>query len=367
MTINLKDTIRELYSERPVPAEKIIAEMAKASRMADSNEIEGVLYAAKLDDVYDQLIAWPALALLPAWGVEGIKNLSLFATNGPHESAALAVLAAKSLGRVPTSQDLLFLRGNWDSLEKYKFDPELAIEGIRCLREVVLDHLTDPYRKSCLLRAISSQAMFPTDNVAQAERLDFLMDMLVDTHLVLNREILDQFAALLDQGPEREEALHQFLVDHPVLLDPFVTELRTKHELGDDFITDFVVRRTNDEYVLVEIENSTDELFKVDGSFTAALMTAVGQVRDFQAWIADNIAYAQTKLPRIRHPDGLVVSGRRQSLSSIMEKRLSEENFSRRGHIKIVTFDDLLNQGRLVYRNAIERPIVLRSRDQRTL
>jgi hypothetical protein len=96
-------------------------------------------------------------------------------------------------------------------------------------------------------------------------------------------------------------------------------------------------------------------------------MKAVGQVRDFQAWISDNIAYAQTKLPGIRHPDGLVVIGRRAPLTQIMEQRLSEENFSRRGHIKIVTYDDLLSQGRSVYRNAIERPVVQRSRDQKTI
>jgi len=261
----------------------------------------------------------------------------------------------------------MFLRDEWDKTPKFKLDLTLAPEAIRCVRELVLEQLTDPYKKSRLLAAISSQAMFPREQPSQIEFLDFLMDMLVDTHLVLNEHILNQFAALLNQDPEREEQLHRFLVEHPVLLDPFVSELRTKHELGDDFITDFIVRRTNDEYVVVEIENSADSLFKADGSFTSELMTAVAQVRDFQAWISDNIAYAQTKLPGIRHPEGLVIIGRRQGLSTLMQTRLSEENFSRRGHIKIATYDDLLTQAQSVYRNALERPVVLRSRDQKTL
>ena len=37
--------------------------------------------------------------------------------------------------------------------------------------------------------------------------------------------ILEQFEKLLEQGSEREEQLQRFFVEHPVLLDPFVTEL----------------------------------------------------------------------------------------------------------------------------------------------
>jgi hypothetical protein len=126
--------------------------------------------------------------------------------------------------------------------------------------------------------------------------------------------------------------------------------------LGDDFITDYVVRRINNEYLIVEIENSTDQLFNQNGQFSAALTGAVGQVRDFQGWISENIAYARTKLPDIRHPDGLVVIGRRRDLHPEMVRRLEEENFSRRGHIKIVTYDDLLTQASTIYKNMLMRP-----------
>ncbi len=365
--MSLRDTIERLLLERPIPVESIVAEMAKASRLAEPDDLDAVLFVAKFDELFDQTIAYPAMSLLPAWGEGGIECLCEMASNGPHYSAAFSILAAVSLGRVPTSGDVHFLRVHWDTLEKYSLGPDIVPLAIRRTREVVLDHLSDPYRKSRLLSYISSQVMFPADNTAQSERLDFLMDMLVDTQMVLNKDILARLQSLLDAPPDREEDLHRFLVAHPVVLDPFVTELRTKHELGDDFITDFVVRRTNDEYVVVEIENSTDLLFKQDGSFSSSLMAAVAQVRDFQAWISDNIAYAQSKLPGIRHPDGLVVIGRRSELDSIMEKRLSEENFSRRGHTRIVTYDDLLSQARSVYRNAVERPVVLRSRDQKSI
>jgi hypothetical protein len=365
--MTLQDILERLLLERPIPVERITTEMANASRLANPDDIHAVLRVANLHDVFDQTIAYPAMSLLPAGRRIGIQRLCEMASHGPHSSCAFSILAAVALGRIPSSADVHFLREHWDVLEKYRLDPDLIPLAARSVREVVLGHLTDPHMKSRLLNAISFQSLFPSDNTFQAERLDFLMDMLVDTHMVLNREILENFEALLEKPPDREEDLQRFLVEHPVLLDPFVSELRTKHELGDDFITDFVVRRTNDEYVVVEIENSTDKLFKRDGSFSHDLMLAIGQVRDFQAWISDNIAYAQTKLPGIRRPDGLVVIGRRVGLDAQMEKRLSEENFSRRGHIRIVTYDDLVSQAKSVYKNAIERPVVLRSRDQKSI
>jgi len=259
------------------------------------------------------------------------------------------------------------LPDSWEKLCKYTVDVELTRLALRNVRKVVLDQLTDTYQKSRLLSAIAHQAMFQPDKVGQEERLNFLMDMLIDSQMILNKEILEGFERLLEQSPEREEKLHKFLIGHPVLLDPFVTELRSKHELGDDFITDFVIRRSNDEYVLVEIENSTDRLFNQNGTFSAELNAAIGQVRDFQAWVSENIAYARKKLPDIAHPEGLVVIGRRIGLLPDMQKRLAEENFSRRGHIKIITYDDLLAQAHTVYRNALERPVILRSRDHKAI
>jgi hypothetical protein len=344
-----------------------VALMAKASRLAEPADFELLVQLARMDDFMDENLAYPALALLPAWGANGLDELCRLAMEGPHYIPAIGVLATLALGKVPQAQDLPFLRESWNATEMYQLPPTLATEAQRRLRAIIFDHLGDADLKSRLLNVISWQNFFPKDNSSQEERFNFLLDMLIDSHMYLNKGILKQFEDLLAAGPAREEELHKFLVEHPVLLDPFVTELRTKHELGDDFITDFVIRRMNNEYVVVEIENSTDKVFNNDGSFTADLMKAMAQVRDFQAWLGDNIAYAQTKLPHIRRPEGLVIIGRRLDLTPIMEKRLSEENFSRRGHIKIVTYDDLLSQAKTVYQNALDRPLVLRAKDQKTL
>jgi len=73
------------------------------------------------------------------------------------------------------------------------------------------------------------------------------------------------------------------------------------------------------------------------------------------------------KLPNISHPEGLVVIGRGGQLTEMERKRLAEENFSRRGHIKIVTYDDLLQQSKIVSHNMVSRPEIKKSKDTKTI
>ena len=198
-------------------------------------------------------------------------------------------------------------------------------------------------------------------------QIDYLLSLILDNRLSLSASTIGKLETAVDSLPSREEELQKLLTENPVLLDPFVIDLYSKFQLGSDFITDYVIKRTNNQYVLVEIENSTDKLFNRNGSFSSSLMEAVSQVRDFQAWISDNLSYAQKKLPEIKHPEGLVVIGRSTTLSDIEKKRLAEENHSRRGHIKIVTYDDLLATARSVHKNIVERPAVITSKETKCI
>lgn len=71
----------------------------------------------------------------------------------------------------------------------------------------------------------------------------------------------------------------------------------------------FVLRRHDDRCVVVEIEKPHDPLITSKFDLSALFTHAVGQVLDFQQWIADNAAYAQKSFPGIASPAGLVVMG----------------------------------------------------------
>jgi hypothetical protein len=368
---DLRTDIDRLFEQRPIPVSDIALRLVHAALDRRSSDLPVVRDIAELDELMDEVLASPAMSCLPAWGHEGIDVLLDLAFGEGRkfktQHRALEVLLSVSLGIIPTSKTVKFLPPSWEVMPHYVLSNDTQQYCSQRVREHVLSCLGDQEGKRNLFFALGQMSLFSGWQEDDHILFDRLLDMIIDSHLILSLDLIEEFAAKLDSGPDREEDLQRFLADHPILLDPFVKVMHSKQHLGSDFITDYVLRRMNDEYILVEIENSTDALFRADGSFTPELMTAVGQVRDFQAWVSENLAYARKKMPNITHPEGLVVIGRRRDLDGAAARRLAEENFSRRGHIKIVTYDDLLDQAHSVHANLIAAPVVLQSRDTKSI
>jgi hypothetical protein len=127
------------------------------------------------------------------------------------------------------------------------------------------------------------------------------MQVIRDSSILLTDALNTRFAALVT-AESKESDYQDFLESHPVFLDPLAAEVFNRQRLGLELITDFVARRHANRYVVVEIEKPQDALFTAAGDFTAGFTHAVGQVLDFQGWVASNIAYAQKHLPHIEAP-----------------------------------------------------------------
>ena len=117
-------------------------------------------------------------------------------------------------------------------------------------------------------------------------------------------------------------------------------------------ITDFVIKTLENNYILVEIEKPHDRIFNAYNDFSASFVHAYGQVLDFISWVDRNIAYAQTKLPNISAPDGILIIGRSKSLTVDQKKKLEYFN-SNSTLIKIYTYDDILINAIRLYQNLI--------------
>jgi len=368
----LREKISEYFDESPIPIDKITKVIAKSILTLEEKDYQTILEIAQYDDLYDYYLSSLAMGALPGWGACGIDKLLELAFDDNKklktQSRALEVLLTISRGVVPESKNIKYLVPCWDEVKKYSVSQELANYCLFNLREKILITFEDEYEMSNLLFKLGTMAQYSGLGIGfDSEDLKYFLSLIIDSQLILNLSIIQKFEDLISGSPKHEEKLQKFLTEHPLLLDPFVSELFTKQKLGSDFITDYVIKRTNNQYVLVEIENSTDKLFNQNGSFTSSLTVAISQVRDFQAWVSDNLTYAQKKMPGIKHPEGLVVIGRGCNLSEIQKKRLAEENYSRRGHIRIVTYDDLLETSKTVYKNIIERPLVMTTKDTKSI
>ncbi|NQV13884.1 DUF4263 domain-containing protein [bacterium] len=353
--------------ESGIPTNDLVQLAANASLIGENSDLENL---SKL--MAEEYLAPIAIASFPGWGKRGIEKLVEYAFDHNQKlktnTRAMECAICISQGVIPSSDDIKYLPKPWDEYRKYSIGEDDSNFCLFNLRDRLLRTFDDDYEKGSFLLLLAAKSMqYFADEQNTRSQVDYLLSLILDNRLSLSSSTISKLQKAIDDAPEKEEQLQKLLTEHPVLLDPFVIELFSKQQMGNDFITDFVIRRTNNQYVLVEIENSTDKLFNKNGSFSSALMEAVAQVRDFQAWVSDNLSYVQKKLPEIKHPEGLVVIGRSTELSEIERKRLTEENHSRRGHIKIVTYDDLLAISTSVHKNIIERPIVRKSKETKCI
>lgn len=185
-------------------------------------------------------------------------------------------------------------------------------------------------------------------------QMDFL-NILRDSSLMINYSVIHAFENLIGESGQREEIYQKYLSENPILIDPLAKEIIPKQKLGDDYITDFVVRKLNNEHLLVEIEKPSDNIFSKSNDFTSKFTHALGQVIDFQEWVESNIAYAGSKMPGISSPIGILIIGRDRSLNPVQKAKLKRFNTTINGRVKVFTYDDILKNANILYQNIVNR------------
>lgn len=358
------DKLLENYlNERPIPVDKVhdlIVDTAILSKDEDFDSINGL---SNLHSLFDEIIAIPALASLIAWRTRGIRELqNKIKKHDFYGADAFYILILIASKRDLKTDFVYNLPENWFKKIKVIVDAELQSEAEKILKELVLDLNSNENVRDSMINNLSMILSFRRDNDIKKAIADYFFSILIDSRLQINLDLIMDFEEFLNNPETSEERIQTFLFDNPILLDPLAIEIYSKHELGNEFKTDFVIKRLNNDYVLVEIEKSTDKIFTNKGVFHSQATEAIAQVRDFQSWIHENLSYARNTLPSIRRPEALLIIGRRKELTQDMQRRLDEENYSRRGHIKIITYDDLLDQARTVYDNLINKPIRIKGK-----
>ncbi len=152
--------------------------------------------------------------------------------------------------------------------------------------------------------------------------------------------LLSEFEHLLE-GPE--EPTHQFLKQHPELLCPTHERMWSKLPFGNR-VSDFVFREPHNDYVLVEIEAPTRELFRKDGQQREELTHAINQIDDWIQFVADDKHKAEDELGLIGispNPRSLIVIGRSASLTEENRRKITTIQ-AQHGKLRILTYDDLL-------------------------
>jgi len=132
---------------------------------------------------------------------------------------------------------------------------------------------------------------------------------------------VDSFEEKLNAA-EDERDMQSYLEEHPLML---IQHLGGGHgrwviphqKLGVQFVTDFVIAEKSSigfEWVAVELESPTVQLFTKKGDPSAALTHAIRQVSDWRAWLKKNQNYAA----RSRSESGLGLTDIDSDLPSLI-------------------------------------------------
>ena len=150
-------------------------------------------------------------------------------------------------------------------------------------------------------------------------------------------------------SPEREEnKIQAILTNYPILFGTEYIEVLDKHNFGSEYEADYILKRYNGLYDIVEIEASTLDIYTKQGNPSRHLVHAEQQIMDWLQWIEHNNPYAREKIKKLYSPKGYVVIGRSNTLTETTREKLRRRNLVFRDKIEIITYDDLLENAKLL-------------------
>ena len=177
--------------------------------------------------------------------------------------------------------------------------------------------------------------------------------------LTISEPLLQRYEDLIAANPESEPVFQTFFTEHPQLLDPMAAEVWPQPRLHGAEIPDFVIRRFDDSYVVVEIETPAKQLVTMTNQISASVTYAVAQAAEYRRFI-ERLPNAQMHFPKIDQVACLVVVGLGKGLTESQQQAL--RNFNREHYgLQVVGFDWLAHRGRAVRENLIKTGLPVRT------
>ena len=144
---------------------------------------------------------------------------------------------------------------------------------------------------------------------------------------------------------QREEDVQKFFTQNPALIYPEAVKIFPKYKLGKEYITDYVFQiqgASGLEYVFVEIESPTKQVFIANGQFSSAYTQAKDQLLKWKIWVDKNLHYLQNDLPGVMHPTYHLIMDRNELINTDNRSKLNAD--LRNTNRRFSTYDDLLSR-----------------------
>jgi hypothetical protein len=171
--------------------------------------------------------------------------------------------------------------------------------------------------------------------------------------LAVAEPVLAEYRQLLLEHPTEEALFQRFFTAHPSILEPDAMQIWPHPALQGIAEPDFIVRRRDDRYVIIELKTPDERIATAGGHLSAPVTRSIDQVRRYQDLMVGQIDRIQRHFPGFRQPDGLVVIGMEACMADRGRQALLRENAARTD-VRVVGFDWLAERAEAIVRNIID-------------
>ena len=179
--------------------------------------------------------------------------------------------------------------------------------------------------------------------------------------LAVSRPLLAEYEQLILDHPGDESVFQRFFSSHPQLLDPMAAEVWPQPDIHGAREPDFVLRRFDNTYLVVEIETPSKPLVTKSNPRIAAPATqAVSQATEYRRFIR-RLPDVNVHFPGLEDLHCLVVVGLERELDNEQAQALRNDNL-RGDSLRIVGFDWLAQRGQVVQENFIRKTVRVREK-----
>lgn len=302
---------------------------------------------AALTEERDLEIKGPAIAALAAWGKDGLQRIvqiCLEQDSSKTTSTSLKVLSAIASDTPLKDVMLFFLDRN---LSVFISDTVSGL-GLRNEARESLNSLVSDTDSSDLLIPLGTTFMslaFEGSGV-----LTEIVNALSTKWLHYSPRVLSSYRSLIEDHPADEPKFHSFFEAYPQMLDPMAIQTWSKPDFHGLLEPDFLIRRTDDTYLVVEIECPGKTLITRGCQLSAEATHAEKQVVEYRDFLNERLAEARNHFPKIRDIECLAVIGLQSSLNAEQKIALHRVN-SNRHKVRTVGFDWLEDRARSIFAN----------------
>lgn len=185
-----------------------------------------------------------------------------------------------------------------------------------------------------------------------------LVQAVASRWFAVGHRTLQEYQELIEAFPDDEPSFQKFFEANPQFLDPMAVEVWPEPNLFGSRKPDFVVKRSDGSYLVVEIECPSKAMITKAGHPSADVTHAEHQATDYRKYMMGHISNVKDVFPGFSEPDCLVVVGLEETLSKDQKAALASLNDARH-RLKVVGFDWILDRAKKISENVAEHGVVV--------